>query len=140
METNSVLKNAAINQINAYKAADKFYDHKRMVQHVYDQFSGAIMKCQYENHRENISNYKMFCEGLLVLLTNPKISSKLKGIFQKKAGDLLFNMINFFEYVEEDPMCNVEFDLYEVNNNHLSDIDLQHVIDKYQKKIIEKAA
>lgn len=133
------LKEGAIWQINAYQNAHKYYDHERLVQHVYDQFTNGTEKYHDKRDRENIYEFTMFCQELLVLLANPKISSKLPEYFHKKAGNMLFNMMRFFEIIEDDPICNVEYDLFEINHNNLSKERLASLITKYNKKLIEKA-
>lgn len=63
METdvkNAALKDEAVNQINAYKAADKFYDHNRLMSHVYDQFAAdnGFTTVFNDERKSNIYQYK----------------------------------------------------------------------------------
>ncbi len=142
METNQLksgFKHEAIKQIQEYKAKEKNYDHSRFVMHFYDHFIYSEDDPADVN-RGNIVKYVLLCQKLLALLANPEVSSKLPSHFQEDAGNMLLNMMNFFDYVYEDPICNIEFDLYDVNNNNLSEGELMQIIDNYKDKATNNPA
>lgn len=77
------------------------------------------------------------CRELLVLLTDPKISSKLPEYLQPLSGKYLLKLIRFFEEIE-DNACKGAFDLYEVKHRSPSEDRLKKLIKRYSDKLAKK--